>query len=110
MYQIEDLAREVFCPNFFQTKDRSDYLIDYLNSQQLGDRYTNWVMGMWLYPNGAEQMIRYLLSEIHTILPVSYESSGRSSITTFERMMLVLNWQSRSISFKGELVTLLSGF
>ena len=64
-----------------------------------------WGMGMWLYPDGAEQLIRYLLSEIHTILPVSYESKRRSGIkSTFERMMLVLDWQSRSVSSKGELI------
>ena len=65
-----------------------------------------WGMGMWLYPNGAEQLIRYLLSEIHTILPVSYETSNRrSSIkSTFERMMSVLDWQSWSILSQGELI------
>ena len=70
------------------------------------DRLTKfWGMGMWLYPDGTEQLIRYLLSEIHTILPVSYESKRRSSIkSTFERMMLVLNWQSWSVLSKGELI------
>ena len=64
-----------------------------------------WGMEMWLYPDGAEQLIRYLLSEIHTILPVSYESKRRSSIkSTFERMMLVLGWQSWSVSSRGELI------
>ena len=70
------------------------------------DRLTKfWGMGMWLYPDGAEQLIKYLLSEIHTILPVSYESKRRSSIKfTFERMMSVLNWQSQSVSSKSELI------
>ena len=70
------------------------------------DRLTKfWGTGMWLYPDGAEQLIRYLLSEIHTILPVSYESKRRSSIkSTFERMMSVLNWQSWSVLSKYELI------
>ena len=64
-----------------------------------------WGMGMWLYPDGTEQLIRYLLSQIHTILPVSYEFQRRSSIkSTLERMMLVLNWQSRSVLSRGELI------
>lgn len=63
-------------------------------------------MGMCLYPDGTERLIGYLLSEIHTILPVSYETTKRrSSIKyTLERMMLVLNWQSWSVSSKGELI------
>ena len=59
-----------------------------------------WGMGMRLYPDGAEQLIRYLLSQIHTILPVSYESTkeSRANIkSTFQHVMLVLNWQSRSV-------------
>ena len=64
-----------------------------------------WGMRMWLYPDGVEQLIRYLLSEIHTILPVSYESKRRSSIkSTFERMMSVLDWQSWSVLSRGELI------
>ena len=66
-----------------------------------------WGMGMWLYPDGAEQLIRYLLSQIHTILPVSCESGIKSTAnlkSTFQRMMSVLNWQSWSVLHKGELV------
>jgi len=37
-----------------------------------------WGMGMWLYPNAAEQLIHYLLSQINTILPVSYKSAVES--------------------------------
>ena len=62
-----------------------------------------WGMGMWLYPDGAEQLIRYLLSQIHTILPVSCESSA-SVKSTFQHMMSVLNWQSWSILHRGELI------
>lgn len=58
-----DLAGEVcFRPNFFQTKGRINHLTKF------------WGMGMWLYPDGSEQLIRYLLSQINTILAVSYES------------------------------------
>ena len=66
-----------------------------------------WGMGMWLYTDGAEQLIRYLLSQIHTILPVSYESAkeSRANIkSTFQHMMSVLNWQSRSVLHRGELI------
>ncbi len=64
-----------------------------------------WGMGMWLYPDGAEQLIKHLLSQINTILPVSYESSSKSSLkSTFQRMMSVLNWQSWSILSRGELI------
>ncbi|MGL5836115.1 MAG: ferritin-like domain-containing protein [Waterburya sp.] len=66
-----------------------------------------WGMGMWLYPDGAEQLIRYLLSQIHTILPVSYEATIKPPETiksTFQRMMSVLNWQSWSVLARGELV------
>jgi hypothetical protein len=66
-----------------------------------------WGMGMWLYPDGAEQLIRYLLSQIHTILPVFYEATIKSPETiksTFQRMMSVLNWQSWSVLARGELV------
>ena len=64
-----------------------------------------WGMGMWLYPNGTEQLIGYLINEIHTILPVSYESQRRSTIKfTFECMMLVLNWQYRSVLSRSELI------
>ena len=66
-----------------------------------------WGMGMWLYPDGSERLIRYLLDQIHTILPVSYESEIRSTAnlkSTFERMMSVLNWQSWSILHRGELI------
>ena len=66
-----------------------------------------WGMGMWLYPNGAEQLIHYLLSQIHTILPVSYESARESKAnikSTFQHMMLVLNWRSRSVLHRGELI------
>jgi hypothetical protein len=66
-----------------------------------------WGVGMWLYPDGAEQFIGYLLSQIHTILPVSYEATIKSPETiksTFQRMMSVLNWQSWSILARGELV------
>ena len=66
-----------------------------------------WGMGMWLYPDGTERLIRYLLSQIHTILPVSCESTVKSpaNITsTFQRMMSVLNWQAWSILHRGELI------
>jgi hypothetical protein len=66
-----------------------------------------WGMGMWLYPDGAEQLIRYLLSQIHTILPVFYKSTIKSPSNikpTFQRMMSVLNWQSWSVSDRGELI------
>ena len=66
-----------------------------------------WGVGMWLYPNGAEQLIRYLLDQIHTILPVSYESAreSRTNIkSTFGHMMSVLNWQSWSVLHRGELI------
>ncbi|MEL6930114.1 MAG: ferritin-like domain-containing protein [Cyanobacteria bacterium J06600_6] len=49
-----------------------------------------WGVGMWLYPDGAEQLIRYLLSQIYTILPVSSEPSA-SIKSTFQHMMLALN-------------------
>ncbi|MCC0176303.1 ferritin-like domain-containing protein [Waterburya agarophytonicola K14] len=64
-------------------------------------------MGMWLYPDGTEQLIKYLLNQIHTILPVSSESDAKSKSTlksTFQRMMSVLNWQSWSILSQGELI------
>jgi hypothetical protein len=35
-------------------------------------------MGMWLYPDSTEQLIWHLLSQIHTILPISYEGSLKS--------------------------------
>lgn len=66
-----------------------------------------WGMGMWLYPDGAEQLIKYLLSQINTILPVSYESESQTKSnlkSTFQRMMSVLNWQSWSILSRGELI------
>lgn len=66
-----------------------------------------WGMGMWLYPDGAEQLICYLLSQIHTILPVSYESTIKSPAnikSTFQRMMSILNWQSWSVLYRGELI------
>ena len=37
-----------------------------------------WGMGMWLYPHGAKHLIQYLLSQIHTILPISCEVSLQS--------------------------------
>jgi hypothetical protein len=64
-------------------------------------------MGMWLYPDGAEQLICYLLSQIHTILPVSYKSTIKSPAkikSTFQRMMSILNWQSWSVLCRGELI------
>ena len=66
-----------------------------------------WGIGMWLYPDGAEQLIGYLLSQINTILPVSYESNHQpqSSLkSTFQQMILILNWQSWSILSKSELI------
>ena len=66
-----------------------------------------WGMGMWLYPDGAKRLIRYILSQIRTILPLSYElgSKPQSNLTpTFQRMMSVLNWQSWSILSRGELI------
>ena len=68
-----------------------------------------WGMGMWLYrdPDGTEQLIRYLLSQINTILPVSYESNSQTKSnlkSTFQRMMSVLNWQSWTILSRGELI------
>ena len=61
---------------------------------------------MRLYPDGAEQLIRYLLSQIHTILPVSYESAReyRANIKSTQYMMSVLNWQSHSVLHRGELI------
>ena len=65
-----------------------------------------WGMGMWLYPDGAEQLIRYLLSQIHTVLLLSYKTTlTQSSLkSTFERTMAVLNWQSWSVLSRGELI------
>ena len=65
-----------------------------------------WGMGMWLDPDAARHSIRYLLSQIHTILPVSYEASPTCSNikSTFQRMMSVLNWQSWSVLSRGELI------
>ena len=66
-----------------------------------------WGMGMWLYPDGTEHLIRYLISQINGILPVSYETKQRSESnlkSTFEQMMLVLHWQSWSVLAKGELI------
>lgn len=66
-----------------------------------------WGMGMWLYPDSTEQLIRYLLSQIHTILPVFYKSSTITPAnikSTFQRMMSVLNWQSWSVLERGELI------
>ncbi|MBE9047557.1 hypothetical protein IQ255_24665 [Pleurocapsales cyanobacterium LEGE 10410] len=66
-----------------------------------------WGMGMWLYPDAAEQLIRYLLSQIHTILPLSYETTLRPESnlkSTFKRTMAVLNWQSWSALSRGELI------
>ena len=64
-------------------------------------------MEIWLYLDGTEQLIKYLLSQINTILPVSYESNSQAQSnlkSTFQRMMSVLNWQSWSILSKGELI------
>ena len=82
-----------------------------------------WGMGMWLYPHGAKQLIQYLLSQIHTILPISCEVSLQSQLnlnqrggketspcpiellkSTFQRMMSALDWQSWSILSRGELI------
>ena len=66
-----------------------------------------WGMGMWLYPDGTKQLIKYLLSQINTILPVSYESESQTKSnlkSTFQRMMSVLNWQSWSMLSRGELI------
>lgn len=66
-----------------------------------------WGVGMWLYPNSAKELIRELLSQIHTILPVSYVSNPKSESninSTFQRMMSVLNWQSWSVLSRGELI------
>ena len=66
-----------------------------------------WGMGMWLYPQGKEQLIHYLLSQINTILAVSSNSDLKSNSnlkSTFKRMTIVLNWQSWSISSRGELI------
>ncbi len=66
-----------------------------------------WGMGMWLYPDGAIQLIRYLLSQIHTILPVSYESTIKPQANikfTFWQMMSVLNWEAWSGLHQGELI------
>jgi len=65
-----------------------------------------WGMGMWLYPDGAELLIKYLLNQIHPILPHSTEekqSSGNLK-PTFQRMMMVLDWQSWSTLSRGELI------
>lgn len=54
-------------------------------------------MGIWLDTNGAEQLIPSLLSQIHTILPISYGLAIKSQTdlkSTFQPMMSVLNWQS----------------
>jgi len=66
-----------------------------------------WGMGMWLYPNGNEQLIKYLLGQIHTILPVFYKTNQKSQSnlkSTFQRMILILNWQSWSVLSRGELI------
>jgi hypothetical protein len=66
-----------------------------------------WGMGMWLYPDNTEQLIRYLLSQIHTILPISYEGSLKPQANlkfTFQQMMSVLNWQSWSFLSRSELI------
>ncbi len=44
-----------------------------------------WGMGMWLYPDGTKQLIQYLLSQIHTILPISCEVSLQSQSNLNER-------------------------
>ena len=66
-----------------------------------------WGVGMWLYPDGSQQLIKYLLSQIHTILPISYKEDARSQSnlkSTFQRMISALNWQSWSTLSKGELI------
>ena len=66
-----------------------------------------WGMGMWLYPDGKEQLVKYLLSQIHTIIPISYEVDIQTQSnlkSTLGRMMSVLDWQSWSILSKGELI------
>ena len=87
------------------TTDTLQQVLGELLEDEISHLTKFWGMGMWLYPDGSEQLIRYLLSEIHTILPVSYESKRRSSIkSTFERMMSVLDWQSWSVLSRGELI------
>ena len=87
------------------TTDTLQQILGELLEDEINHLTKFWGMGMWLHPNSAEQLIKYLLSEIHTILPVFYESKRRSSIkSTFERMMLVLDWQPWSVSSKGELI------
>ena len=84
-----DLVGKVgFCPNFWHTNSIS-YLSDL-----------------------SKPLRQYLLSQINTILPVSYEPSSRSKLnfkSNFPHMMSVLNWQSRSIMSRGALVNTFTG-
>lgn len=60
-----------------------------------------------LDPEGSKRLISYLLSQINTILPVSYKlrTKTKSNLkTTFKRTMSALNWQSWSLSSQGELI------
>lgn len=71
------------------------------------DRMTEfWEVGMWLYPDTNPQLIHYVLSQLVELLqplPQQNLSSG-SPISTFSRMMSVLNWQSWSSLCKIELI------
>jgi hypothetical protein len=70
------------------TTDTLQQILGELLEDEINHLTKFWGMGMWLYSNSAKQLIKHLLSEIHTILPVSYESKRRSGIkSTFERMM-----------------------
>ncbi|MEM8720695.1 MAG: ferritin-like domain-containing protein [Cyanobacteria bacterium P01_G01_bin.39] len=58
-----------------------------------------WGMGMWLYPDGVQQLIHCLLSQINTILPVSCNPSSQTepnSKSTWQHLMSALAWQSWS--------------
>lgn len=61
---------------------------------------------MDLAEEGCLTLIWYLLSQIHTILPVSYEASPTcwNTKSTFQSMMSVLDWQFWSGLSRGELI------
>ena len=66
-----------------------------------------WGIAMSLASDATERLIKYLLSQIHTILPVSYEAKLQPQAnlkSTFEPKILMLDWQSWSTLSKGELI------
>ncbi|MEL6438147.1 MAG: ferritin-like domain-containing protein [Cyanobacteria bacterium J06621_8] len=66
-----------------------------------------WGVGMWLYPEGAEQLICSILSQINTFLTVSYRTSSNHELqpkSTWHSLMTALFWQLCPLSLKGELI------